>query len=71
MFEHEPPGRDDPLVSLANVTLTPHMAGGSNDAFFNSPGRLAREMEKLWQGERSRFIVNGEIFAAAWESFRR
>jgi D-3-phosphoglycerate dehydrogenase len=71
VFEHEPPGRDDPLVKLNNVTLTPHMAGGSNDAFTNSPVRLAREIGKLWQGEPSRFILNAGIFPAALEAFMR
>jgi D-3-phosphoglycerate dehydrogenase / 2-oxoglutarate reductase len=65
VFEKEPPGKDYPLVTLENVTLTPHMAGGSNDAFFNSPGRLAAEINKLWAGERSPSLINGEIFEKA------
>lgn len=47
VFNLEPPGKDYPLVTLDNVTLTPHMAGGSKDAFLNSPKKLAVEMEKL------------------------
>lgn len=71
VFDKEPPGKDYPLVSLENVTLTPHMAGGSNDAFFNSPKRLAAEMIKLWDGEVSRFILNAEVFDAVAGYFRR
>jgi len=71
VFDTEPPGKDSPLVALDNVTLTPHMAGGSDDAFFNSPRRLADEMIGLWEGRRSRFIVNGEVFAAAAARLRR
>jgi D-3-phosphoglycerate dehydrogenase len=48
VFEKEPPGRDYPLVNLPNVTLTPHMAGGSVDAFINSPKRLAADMIHLF-----------------------
>ena len=70
VFDTEPPGPDHPLVTLENVTLTPHMAGGSNDAFFNSPARLAIEMAKLWTGEPSRFIVNPKVFPAAAQRFR-
>jgi D-3-phosphoglycerate dehydrogenase len=70
VFTKEPPGRDHPLVLLDNVTLTPHMAGGSNDAFFNSPMRLAAEMAGLWDGERSRFIVNPEVFDGVSTRFR-
>ncbi len=69
VFDKEPPGNDYPLVLLENVTLTPHMAGGSNDAFFNSPARLAAEMIKLWNGESSRFVVNKQVFASAARSF--
>lgn len=44
VYEVEPPPVDYPLVTLDNVTLTPHMAGGSNDAFKNSPKRLMDDM---------------------------
>jgi D-3-phosphoglycerate dehydrogenase len=70
VFETEPPGSDNPLVLLDNVTLTPHMAGGSNDAFFNSPARLAAEMVKLWDGQGSLFIVNPVVFPSAVRFFR-
>lgn len=62
VFDAEPPGKDYPLVRLDNVTITPHMAGGSNDAFHNSPKKLASEMIRLWSGQRSRFIVNKSVF---------
>lgn len=62
VFMVEPPGKDYPLVTLNNVTITPHMAGGSKDAFLNSPKKLAAEMEKLWSKQSSRFLVNKEIF---------
>lgn len=48
VFELEPPGKDYPLVTLENVTVTPHMAGGSKDAFFNTPKKLAALMEKYF-----------------------
>lgn len=46
VFEHEPPDENDPIVKLENVTLTPHMAGGSNDAFFNTPILLMNRMKE-------------------------
>lgn len=69
VFNIEPPGKDYPLILLDNVTLTPHMAGGSNDTFLNSPKRLAAEMIKLWQGQDSRFIVNKNVFKDAVKFF--
>lgn len=61
VFEKEPPGKDHPLVTLENITVTPHMAGGSVDAFYNSPKRLAADMIHLF-GDQSkiRFLVNRE-----------
>lgn len=57
VFDHEPPAADDPLVQLDNVTLTPHMAGGSNDAFKNTPKLLADALLEHWSGKPSRFLI--------------
>lgn len=58
VFEHEPLKEDDPLVGLDNVTITPHLAGGTVDAFLHSPVLLAREMEGALSGDlTSRYIV--------------
>jgi len=43
---------------LDNVTVTPHLAGGTVDAFLNSPKLLAKEMIQYLDGKMSRFIVN-------------
>jgi len=61
VFEKEPPGKDHPLVTLENITITPHMAGGSVDAFYNSPKKLASDMINLF-GEKSkvRCLLNRE-----------
>ncbi|WP_273079684.1 2-hydroxyacid dehydrogenase [Selenomonas felix] len=58
VFEHEPLTGDDPLVGLDNVTITPHLAGGTVDAFLHSPVLLSREMEGSLSGDlTSRCIV--------------
>ncbi len=61
VFNNEPPGKDYPLIVLENVTVTPHMAGGSKDAFLNSPKKLALEMEKYFALKESRVIVNKQV----------
>lgn len=67
VFNVEPPGKDYPLVVLDNVTITPHMAGGSSDAFLNSPGKLAAELLKLRQNQPSRWLVNKNAGSLSWD----
>ncbi|MEK5522157.1 2-hydroxyacid dehydrogenase [Heyndrickxia sp. FSL W8-0423] len=62
VFDKEPTGEDYPLVTLDNVTVTPHLSGGTIDAFTNSPKLLAKEMRKLFTGELSRNVVTKELF---------
>ncbi|WP_317854557.1 2-hydroxyacid dehydrogenase [Chakrabartyella piscis] len=63
VFDVEPPAKDYPLVALDNVTITPHLAGGTIDAFTNSPRLIAAEMIKILNQETSRYVVNKELFA--------
>ena len=69
VFDVEPPAADYPLVALDNVTVTPHLAGGTTDAFTNSPVMIAEEMIKLLTKESSRFVVNKDIWEAAVKKF--
>jgi len=67
VYNVEPPGKDYPIVTLDNVTLTPHMAGGTVDAFLNSPKLLAEDMAGLWKNEVPRFAMNKETLARVWK----
>lgn len=58
VFNVEPPPIDYPLVTLPNVTLTPHMAGGSKDAFFNTPKLLSAGISDYFDGKFTRFLLN-------------
>ena len=44
VFEQEPPGKDYKFLKYDNVTVTPHMAGSSKDAFTYSPVLLAKRI---------------------------
>ena len=44
VFEKEPPGKDYKFLKYDNVTVTPHMAGSTKDAFTYSPVLLAKTM---------------------------
>ncbi len=71
VFEQEPTTADYPLVALENVTVAPHMAGGSSDAFLGSPRKLAAMMTGLLQGECGRSVLNAEQFEDCAKKFLR
>ena len=59
VFEVEPPSKDYKMVVPENVTITPHLAGGTKDAFTHSPVLLAKEILKVLEDRMvSRSIVN-------------
>lgn len=58
VFWTEPISPNHPLLSLDNVTLTPHLAGATNDTMKKTPYLLLREMKRVMeQGVSSRWIV--------------
>lgn len=58
VFWTEPAPADHPLRFLDNVTLTPHLAGATNDTMRKTPYLLLNEMKRtLEQGNGSRWIV--------------
>jgi D-3-phosphoglycerate dehydrogenase len=46
VFDEEPLARDHPLRSLENVTLTPHLAGSTIEAFHHSPRLLVERIQQ-------------------------
>jgi len=59
VFDVEPLPPDHPLLKLDNVTITPHLAGSTIDAFLNSPKLLAGHVARALRGEEDLPIVNG------------
>ncbi len=59
VFDVEPLPPDHPLLKLDNVTITPHLAGSSIDAFRNSPKMLAGHLQRMLRGESDLPIING------------
>ena len=60
VFEKEPPGKDYPLVRCSNATITPHLAGGTKDAFLGSPKLLAGGILETMSKGHSIYLVNGD-----------
>ncbi len=46
-------------MKLENVTLTPHIAGSTIDAFRNSPKLMAGHLQRILRGEEGGPITNG------------
>jgi D-3-phosphoglycerate dehydrogenase len=59
VFDVEPLPPGHPLLALDNVTITPHLAGSTIDAFRNSPKIFAGHLERMLRGEPDLPIVNG------------
>jgi D-3-phosphoglycerate dehydrogenase len=59
VFDEEPLPPDHPFVQLDNVTIVPHIAGSTIDAFRNSPKLMAGHLRRMLLGEAPLPIVNG------------
>lgn len=58
VFWNEPISSDHPLLSMDNVTLTPHLAGATNDTMQKTPYLLLREIKRtLEEKNGSRWMV--------------
>ena len=55
----EPLPPDHPLVQLDNVTIVPHIAGSTLDAFLGSPKLLAGHLRRMLLGQGPLPVVNG------------
>jgi D-3-phosphoglycerate dehydrogenase / 2-oxoglutarate reductase len=59
VFDEEPLPSGSPMLELDNVTITPHLAGSTIDAFLNSPKMMAGHLTRMLQGEKPLPIING------------
>jgi phosphoglycerate dehydrogenase-like enzyme len=51
VFDPEPPGAGNPLYAMPNVVLTPHVAAGTRDAFFEKMSFIFQNLGRFWRGE--------------------
>jgi D-3-phosphoglycerate dehydrogenase len=61
VFVDEPLPTDSPFLKLPNVTLTPHMAGATQESLSKSPILLVRNILKYLSGDRNCNIQNRSV----------
>jgi phosphoglycerate dehydrogenase-like enzyme len=57
VFESEPPDRNNPLLQLPNVVVTPHIAGGTRDAFQTKMRAIFENITRFYSGRELNNLV--------------
>lgn len=65
VLESEPPSREDPLLTLRNVLLSPHAAFYSEDSAHELHRRMASQVAAVFQGEVPANLLNPEVLSRA------
>lgn len=61
VFDHEPPGEDEPLFKLNNVILAPHCIAWTFELFQEIGRRVCHQVVQIAQGKIPEDVVNREI----------
>jgi len=61
VFETEPPSPDNPLLTLDNVILTPHIASWTADALRKEAFMAVEEVKRILTGSRPLNLANPEV----------
>jgi D-3-phosphoglycerate dehydrogenase len=62
VHDEEPLARDDPILGLDNVTLTPHLASSTRECTEKSPRLLVEDLRELFEGRVPRHALNPEAW---------
>lgn len=63
VFWSEPLPRSHPLLSLDNVTVTPHLAGAADDVVDHHCAMIIDDVQALLAGRRPRFLANPDVWS--------
>jgi len=62
VFDPEPPMPDNPLLRMANVVVTPHVASNTDKGLWRMSSSVVDQVLQVLAGERPTFLID----AAAW-----
>ncbi|MGQ9781140.1 MAG: phosphoglycerate dehydrogenase [Nitrososphaeria archaeon] len=62
VFEQEPVQRDNPILKLDNVVLSPHMANFTIEALTRMDMMNAEDLRRFFCGERPLYVANPKVF---------
>ena len=65
VFDVEPLPEKHAFLSLDNLTITPHLAGSTRDAFLNSPKMFSSMLQRAMSDSGNMSVVNGIKFPFA------
>jgi D-3-phosphoglycerate dehydrogenase len=71
VWEDEPPPHEHPLLKFDNVLVSPHTAGGTEEARENMSRFAAEQVLEILDGKRPPRLVNPEVWPAYRERFAR
>ena len=63
VFEPEPPSKDNPLRTLPNCIMTPHLAGQANNGLKKIGKHVCEEIERILAGEQPICEITQEMLA--------
>lgn len=61
VLEREPPARDNPLLAMENVVLTPHYASTTGEALDDLARKVSRQIIQLLRGEWPTYLANPQV----------
>jgi D-3-phosphoglycerate dehydrogenase len=61
VLSSEPPEKDNPLVGLPNIIITPHSSFFSNESFIELKEKAARNLVEVLTGLPARYCLNREV----------
>lgn len=59
---YEPPKKNNPLFTLDNVVITPHLAANTSEAIENMDLMSVQAIIAYFKGERPPYVLNPEVF---------